>query len=196
MLYYKIPNLAEPDEQVRQAADVLASGQVAALPTDTVYGLSCLADDAAAIARLFAIKRRLPGKPFIILVSSLAMAKRFCLVSRRQEAYLRSVWPGPVTVILDARPGTLPVAFFSETVAVRLPRNRFLLKLLRLLRRPIISTSCNISGEAVLRDIAGLEEYFAGLAPDAVFDAGPMDAGVVPSRLVDIRDMYNVKNIR
>jgi len=65
-------------------AGFLESGAVVVLPTDTIYGFSCLADDTKAVRRIRQLKKRDAGKPFITLVSNLKMLKKYVFISRRQ----------------------------------------------------------------------------------------------------------------
>ena len=73
-------------------ADFFRRGKVIVYPTDTIYGLGCLATNKKAINKIYKIKKREKKKPLLILVDSLAMAKRYCYVSKEQEKYLRRVW--------------------------------------------------------------------------------------------------------
>jgi len=131
----------------------LKSGEVLMIPSDTIYGFSCRADDALAVNKIFAIKKRDKKKPLIILVSSLSMAKKYCFINSRQAEILKKIWlhNRPTSVLLKHR-GILPqeISVFSPYLAVRLPKSDFLRKMIRELSVPLVSTSANISGEAVL----------------------------------------------
>lgn len=176
---------------VKLVAGALARGQVAVLPTDTIYGLSCVADNSLAIRRVYRLKRRDFKKPLILLAASLAMVKKYAFVSRRQEEYLKHIYQSarPTTVILRSR-GLLPQELHgnSDGLAWRLPKNDFLIKILKIVRRPLVSTSFNLSGQPDLTDPQYLSDYFsARQRPDLVVDSGQCRRRR-PSRLIDLRN--------
>lgn len=171
-------------------------GKIIVYPTDTIYGLGCLATDKRAVLRVFKIKRRPPTMPLIVLVGSFAMAKKYARIGRRQEEYLKSVWPGPVTAVLESG-GILPdiVSGGRTTLAVRLPKNGFLGKIMRRAGVPLVSTSLNLSGRPILDNVDGLDGYFGKDKPDLAIDAGRLPR-TRPSKIVDLRDVDNIKIIR
>lgn len=141
----------------------LKKGKIMILPTDTIYGLSCLADKTKAIAKIFSLKKRDRGKPLLVLVSSLRMAKRFCYINYQQAEVLKKIWSQarPTSVLLLHR-GLLPpnLTANSDYLAVRLPKSLFLRKMIRVLGVPLVSTSANLSGVETL-DTSQLEQTFA-----------------------------------
>lgn len=174
------------------AARALAKGEVVALLTDTVYGLSCLPGSAKAKKKISLIKNR-PGHPsFILLVSSLAMAKKICAISGRQSEVASKIWGGygrPSTLIFDAKSKKIPGG-----IAVRIPRKPSLVALIKKLKNPIISTSLNISGKEAIRDPRTIENSFEHL-PDLLVYEGPAKRKS-GSRIIDLRDVDNPKIIR
>jgi L-threonylcarbamoyladenylate synthase len=194
--------------EVNLIIDYLRQGKVVIYPTDTIYGLGCIATDKKAINKIYKIKKRNKKKPLLILVSSLAMLKRHCYVSRKQEEYLRKVWnnlPQPllgkegsfraVSVILKSR-GLLPrnLTGGTDSIAVRLPRNKLLIKIIRQINTPIVSTSLNISGKKNLSNISKIDTYFSRIKPDLAIDVGNL--AKKPSKLIDLRDLNNIKVLR
>jgi len=173
----------------------LKRGLVIAYPTDTVYGLGCDCRNVEAIKKINKIKGEKSNKPLLVLVSDFLMLKKYCFVNSAQADYLKKIWPGPVTAILKRRP-ILPEELTGglNSLAVRLPRNEFLIKIISEIGFPLISTSLNKKGYKPLTDVNNLEKHFKYL-PDLVIDAGK-GKGVKPSRLVDIRDINNIKVIR
>lgn len=166
-------------------AAAFKKGEIVVYPTDTVYGLGCLATNKKAVAKVFNIKKRSNTKALLALVSSFSMLKKYFFVSVPEMRYLKKNWPGPVSVLLRRRPLMPPdLAPGKERVAVRLPKSDFLIKMIRRAGAPIVSTSLNISGKEILSDISGLEDYFKGLKPDLAVDGGYLNGR--PSKLVDI----------
>lgn len=204
------------EKQIDLIVDYLKRGQVITYPTDTIYGLGCDARDAIAIEKIKKIKNQKDNKPMLVLVSDYEMLKKYCVVDVEQEKYLQKIlWPRginpphpplqggqnqavarrPVTVILENRKN-LPDELTGglDSLAVRLPKNEFLIKIISKAGFPIVSTSLNITGQPPLKNARKLEQYFDEL-PDLAVDAGECKR-TKPSRLVDLRDMENIKIIR
>lgn len=135
------------ESAVRRAAELLRAGEVVALPTETVYGLAANALDAAAVARIFAVKGRPAQNPVIIHVSDLAMARRFAMTwPDAAERLARSFWPGPLTLVLP-RTGEVPdiVTSGGPTVGVRWPSHPFMQAVIRECGFPLAAPSANPS---------------------------------------------------
>jgi len=132
----------------------LKKGKIFVLPTDTIYGLSCIVSDKKALAKITAIKKREKGKPFITLVSSIAMASRYAKMSKDIAEKVKIIWQDerPTTIILPAK-HKLPEGVLSMdgNISLRLPKSKFLTKIIRSLGVPIVSTSLNISGGKPLK---------------------------------------------
>ena len=197
MEYLKINLKKIAKDEIDLIVDYFKRGKVIVYPTDTIYGLGGLATDKKAIKKIFKIKGRIEKKPFLILVNSFKMLKKYCWVSRKQEKYLRKTWRGAraVSVILRKK-RNLPYELTGgqETIAVRLPKSEFLLKILSGINQPIVSTSLNKSGHKNLDSVSHLDNYFKKAKPDLVVDAGVIKAR--PSRLIDIRDIGDIKILR
>jgi len=197
MEYLKINLKKIAKDEIDLIVDYFKRGKVIVYPTDTIYGLGGLATDKKAIKKNFKIKGRIEKKPFLILVNSFKMLKKYCWVSRKQEKYLRKTWRGAraVSVILKKK-RNLPQELTGgqETVAVRLPKVKFLIKILSGVGQPIVSTSLNKSGQKNLDSVSRLDNYFKKAKPDLIIDAGVIKAK--SSRLVDARDIRNIKVLR
>ncbi len=197
------------NEQIDLIVDYLKRGKVIVYPTDTIYGLGCIATDKKAINKIYKIKKRDKSKPLLILVSSLAMVKKYCYVNKKQEEYLKKVWgenpPSPlcqggvigrpVSVILRSR-NLLPKELTGgeNSIAVRLPKDELLIKIIGQVNLPIVSTSLNISGKKNLTNISEIDKYFSKYKPYLVVDIGELKAK--PSKLIDLRDINNIKILR
>jgi L-threonylcarbamoyladenylate synthase len=195
MKYLKIDLGKVKQSDINTIVDYLRRGQVAVLPTDTIYGLSCIATNKRAVSRINLIKKSRSSKPLIKLVSSINMAKRHCLIGRKQEDYLRKIWPGPVTVILEKKKKLSLPASEKNSDAMRLPKNGFLTTIIRKLRQPIVSTSLNLSGHQALKSIESIAGHFPDHKPGLIVEVGKLKAAR-PSKIIDIRDISNIKIIR
>lgn len=191
MIYSYTKNLNAETSLIAAAARSLKEGRVLVLPTDTIYGLSCRADDKTAIKKIFRLKKRDPKSALLVLVNSLAMLKKYVFVSRRQEELIRRYWRAarPTTVILRQR-GNLPkeLTGVSDGLALRLPKSKFLIKILDRVGVPLVSTSLNISREESIYDLKNLSFYFRAAVReiDLVIDTG-RPRRRQPSRLIDLR---------
>lgn len=182
-------------------AGSLEIGQVLVLPTDTIYGLSCLADLKRPIKKIFQLKKRNTKNPLLILVSDVKMANRYVAISPTQARLMRKAWAKnqpPTTVILKNL-NKLPreLTRGSDGLAIRLPKSKFLIKIIEKVDCPLVSTSLNLSGQKDIKDFNKLNKYFPrkNNRPDLVIDAGRAKSRR-PSRLIDLRDEKNPIVIR
>lgn len=190
-MYLKINQNKTTSAELALIVKALHQGKIIIYPTDTIYGLGCLATKAEAINKIKAIKKRDANKPLLILVSSLYMAKRYCFVSKKQEIILRELWNGhrPTSVILRHRK-LLPQELNpkQEGLAVRLPKSDFLRKIIRTSGVPLVSTSFNISGQPVWNQVSFLADKKLGKAdPDLIIDGGKLNHKA--SRIVDLTSL-------
>ena len=169
---------------IMETARVIASGGVVALPTDTLYGLAVDPCNPTAVERLFQIKRRHPSRPISLLISDRAMLREWVSEVTPAAARLMEIfWPGPLTLIFK---GTAPqerLTAGTGTIAIRLPDDPFLVRLINALGRPITATSANISGGP---DLHSAQEVLSilGEGVDLIIDGGIRDG--LSSTLVDV----------
>jgi tRNA threonylcarbamoyl adenosine modification protein (Sua5/YciO/YrdC/YwlC family) len=196
MLNIEIDPIKPDPEKIKKISDLLSDGKIIAYPTDTIYGLGCDALNKKAIKRIYRIKRRKADKPLLVLVGNYKILEKYFFVSGKQRLFLKAVWPGPITVILEKR-NNLPKELNSgqTSLAVRMPKNEFLLKLLKRFKNPIVSTSLNKSGQEPIFTLNNIDKYFGRTAPDFMIDAGKCRRKK-PSKLVDLRDVDDIKILR
>lgn len=138
----------EEEEDLRQAVETLRRGGVILYPTDTVWGLGCDATDSKAVKRIYEIKKRVEAKALITLVGDVAALERTVDGIPEVAYQLLEYADRPLTVIYDKAIGVAPEMVASDgTLAVRITREKFSAALCRRFRRPLVSTSANISGE-------------------------------------------------
>lgn len=133
---------------IGKAAQLLQSGEVVAIPTETVYGLAANAFDAKAVAQIFKVKNRPFFDPLIVHTNSLAKIEDWVeeIPSLAQQV-AKTFWPGPLTIVLKKKP-IIPdlVTAGNPTVAVRIPHHHLTLQLLELLDFPVAAPSANPFG--------------------------------------------------
>jgi L-threonylcarbamoyladenylate synthase len=169
------------------AAGALTAGELVVLPTETVYGIAC-ALDPVALARLVEAKDRSIDKGITLLVNDLGQALPLARIPRAADRLARRFWPGPLTLVLPARPeANLPglVTGGLGTVGFRSPAVAEVRALARRLG-PLPLTSANRSGE---RDATTATEALAVLGQRValVLDGGPSPGGV-PSTVLAVSD--------
>ncbi len=160
---------------------ILLGGGVVLMPTDTIYGLHALADDAKAVQRIIDVKGRGDDKPFVVIGASIEQLEHLgAQFNDRTRPILADLWPGPLTAIV---PLDHPIAASrgASTIAVRVPALDSLRELLEL-TGPLASTSANRSGEPPIVDPKSLSSVLRS-SIDAIVDRGPR-AGE-PSTIVD-----------
>lgn len=188
------------------AARFLRNGGVLVFPTETFYGVGCLAANAEAVARVYQLKRRPVHKPLPLLAAHAAQVDAVAELAAMPEGLL-PFWPGPLTVLLPARP-SLPPALVNEQglAAVRVTPHPLAAKLAEQAGGALTASSANLSGGApvclpqeidpalmdALRHMAQAMPRFAGCAAQAEKTAlsplllgGPLPAGGQPSTVVE-----------
>jgi L-threonylcarbamoyladenylate synthase len=134
------------DESLKEAVKVLKSGGVIIYPTDTLYGLGVDATSNKAKKKIYKIKGRDFRKPFSMCVADLKHAKNFVEFDNFSSRLAKKFLPGPLTLVLSQKK---EIKYVSQKgkIAVRIPDNSFILKLLKKFGKPITATSANLSGE-------------------------------------------------
>ena len=167
------------DAAVQRAAALLRGGEVVALPTETVYGLAANALDGEAVAKIFAIKGRPAHNPIIVLVASVAMARR-CVSDWPEAAdkLAASFWPGPLTLVLRKSaeiPGVVTAG--GETVGVRWPSHPFIQAVIRECGFPLAAPSANLSNQISPTNAAHVRSSL-GNKLRLIIDGGQSQVGI------------------
>ena len=171
--------MAEIGRDIGQAAVLLASGKVVAIPTETVYGLAGNAYDIHAVTRIFEVKNRPQFNPLIVHTDRIEKIRDFVseipkMAVRLAEAF----WPGPLTILLPKNE-IIPdlVTAGSERVAVRIPDHDVALKLFSLLEFPVAAPSANPFGYISPTTAKHVQEQLGGQIP-YILDGGPSRVGI------------------
>jgi len=156
---------------IERAARIVKGGGVVAFPTDTVYGLGCDPHNPRALRKALYVKGR-RKKPFPILVASPKLAGQIAVMDSRAKALASRFWPGPLTIVLKPRvhfPDSLTM--HRKTIAVRCPKNRATLQLVRKCGGFLTGTSANLTGGPPCTS-AKMVHRCLGDRIDAVVDGG------------------------
>ena len=179
------PEILEPDEAgIKRALQLLHGGEVIGFPADTVYGLAALAADGRAVRRIYELKGRSLSQPLVLMLPPGDAAEEWAAVDDRARSFMRRWWPGPLTLVLPARPGLRPplVGGRPRTIGMRVPQHEVALKLLQEAAQGLATTSANLSGRQPA-ETALEAAWVRGVA--AVLDAGRSPGGV-PSTVLDL----------
>ena len=165
---------------IERAAACIASGELVAIPTETVYGLAARADEGAAVAAIYEAKGRPSFNPLIVHVASLAQAERIARFDDRARALAQRYWPGPLTLVLplreDAEIASLATAWL-DTIALRVPAHPAMRALLEATGLPLAAPSANASGAISPTRAEHVLASLGGRIP-LVIDAGPTALGL------------------
>jgi L-threonylcarbamoyladenylate synthase len=173
-----------PDAAViQQAAEMLRAGLVIAYPTDTLYGLAVDPRNAGAVRRLFDLKGRPESSALTLIAADAAQVREAGMMSVAAERLAARWWPGPLTIVVTARPVLAPETLAGgSTVGIRVPDHPAAVALARAAGFGITATSANRSGGTAVSTPDAVADALPDV--DAVLDAGPAPGGP-PSTIVN-----------
>lgn len=175
-------------EDIIKIADIIKSGEILILPTDTVYGIVSDSTNEDAVKKIYELKKREMSKPLNILVSNKEMIKRVVKeISKWEEKIINKFFPGSLTIIFQKN-GIIPDIVTSglNTVGVRMPNHKMLLELINYLDNPIVATSCNFAGK---KEITNAEDAAFKFKDNvkAIVDGGNLKNGI-PSTIIELKE--------
>ena len=144
------------------AAKIINSGGVVICPTDTVYGFLADAKNKKAVSRIYKIKKRERLKPLPVFVKNIKTAIKIAIIDSDQKKLIKKYWPGKYTFVLKKKKGEALYGVDRETIALRVPKYKFLNDLLKKINKPLSQTSVNASGTLSLKKIEDIIKEFGG----------------------------------
>src|SRR3954470_19429479 len=164
---------------IAEAAALIATGGVVAIPTETVYGLAADATESRAVAGVYAAKGRPSFNPLIVHVLDRAAAEAIAVFDADAGVLADAFWPGPLTLVLplraDAGIASLVTAGL-DTIAIRVPRHRAMRALLEATGKPLAAPSANASGAISPTRAEHVLASLGGRIP-LIVDDGATEAG-------------------
>lgn len=155
-------HLREYRDDIRQAVEVMNKGGIILYPTDTIWGIGCDATNPEAVKRVYDIKRRNDAKALITLIDSEAKLEAYVTNVPEVAWQLIEVAERPLTIIYDGARNLAPNLLAEDgSAGIRITREEFSKNLCMRMRRAIVSTSANISGEPS-------PKCFADISPDII----------------------------
>lgn len=133
---------------MKEAIDALKEGKTILYPTDTIWGIGCDATNEEACQKILDIKNRPANKSFILLVDGFPMLQRY-IPDFHEVCYdLADFAVKPLTIIYPGAKGLAPSVLAEDgSVGIRITEDPVCVKLIRAMRKPLVSTSANLSGE-------------------------------------------------
>ena len=183
-------------QEVNNALEIVKTGGIILYPTDTVWGIGCDATNASAVEKIYKLKRRSESKAMICLVNTVAMLEQYVQEVPDPAYDIIDYSNQPTTIIFD-KPvkvaGNLIAA--DDTLAIRVVKHQFCEQLIHKLRKPLVSTSANISGEPTPQSFAQITpEILKGV--DYVVNLQHSKISDKPSVVIKIGNDRVVKVIR
>jgi len=173
-------------KEISQAVDILRRGGLVAFPTETVYGLGAYASNAAAVKKLYAVKRRPADHPVIVHFDSAARAFTWARDIPEAAARLaKKFWPGPLTLVLKRSPLAHDfVTGGQDSIGMRVPAHKVAHELLAELGGGVAAPSANRFGLVSPTTAAHVREDL-GADVELVLEGGASDVGI-ESTIVDL----------
>lgn len=184
------------NEEIDKAFTILKRGGIILYPTDTVWGIGCDATNADAIDAIFKLKKRAESKSMICLVSDFKMLNQYVEEVPEVAYDILKYAVKPTTVIYDKpiRVAENLVAY-DNSLAIRVVQDDFCKKLIRKLKRPLVSTSANISGEKTPSNFKEISPLILE-GVDYVVNLHHNKKSVNPSSIIKLKNDGSVTVIR
>jgi len=180
-------NSKRPNESIiARASKLISSGEIVAFPTETVYGLGANALDPLAISKIYQMKGRPSDNPLIVHVADMKTLRRLVNeISPRGMRIIKKFWPGPVTLVLKKSKIVPKITTGGlGTIAVRMPRNKIALALIKRSGFPIAAPSANISGRPSPTNASHVKDDLDGKVK-LILDGGSTEIGI-ESTVIDM----------
>lgn len=151
----------DSENEIAQIVEILNKGGLVILPTDTVWGISCVHDNKDALERLISLKGRPDTEGFILLVDSIEMLKKYSPRIHPRVETLLQYHKQPLTLISSAGPDVHHLVTASDgTVAIRVCTDPYCLEIISRLGKPIVSTTANKIGQNVPASFHQLDSFW------------------------------------
>ena len=151
------------DQYVELAYDSLNNGEIIVYPTDTLYGFGVDATNTKAIQNLNKLKGRV--QPLSIIINTIEEISAFGKINESILNEIKKYFPGKYTALLNSKKHNLSPLIQNESpkIGLRIPNHSFPIKLTKLLKKPIVTTSINRHGNEALNDVTQVEIDFPNI---------------------------------
>ena len=165
------------DIDYQKLISLLKNGGVFCYPTETLYGLGCLANNEEAIEKIYKIKQRDKEKNFTLIFKDLNMIEDLCSPTDIEKELISKFSPGPFSILLQAKEkSSINKKIISERneICCRISSHKFVDNLFNFINIPIISTSANVSGNKNIFLFKTIYNTFHNLV-DSIIDYGDIE---------------------
>ncbi|MES2555133.1 MAG: L-threonylcarbamoyladenylate synthase [Bacteroidota bacterium] len=184
------------DFDLTQAINNMKEGGIILFPTDTIWGVGCDATDEAACQRIMDLKQRPEEKSFVLLADSFQMIEKYIPEFPDVCYDLADLAEKPLTIIYPNAKGLAPTVLAADgSVGIRLTKDPICLKLIRAIRKPIVATSANLSGEAHPTRFAEIKQQIKD-GVDAIVMERLDEKCTTPSQIIKIGLDSSIQIIR
>ena len=183
----------KPEVKVlKKAVNIMKRGGLIIYPTETCYGIGADATNPKSIEKIYEIKGRGHTKPIPVLVSNINMIKKYGITTKKIEFLVKKFMPGPLSLVIKKKGPISDVN--QEGISFRISSHPVASELVKLLGKPITTTSANISSRPPIYEIKKIIENFEDKV-NMIIDCGNLPKNE-PSTCIDMTDEDNVKIIR
>ncbi len=186
----------EINTEIQKAFEVIQNGGIILYPTDTVWGIGCDATNAEAVAKIYQLKQRAETQSMICLMNGEKMMYNVFTAIPEVAWQILDLSEKPTTIILDNPRNVAPNLIAADkTLGIRIIKEPFCFKLLERMKKPLVSTSANISGQPTPKSFKEISpeiikgvDYVVNLQHDKICDK--------PSTIIKLSLDNQVKIIR
>jgi L-threonylcarbamoyladenylate synthase len=175
--------------QLQKVVAVLKAGGTIIYPTDTAYGLGGDATNKNTVKRIFLIKHRKEVNPLPNICADLKMAKQYGSFSPLALSLAEKYWPGALNLVVAVKAGKKIATAKGGQVGLRVPNYGLALQITQALKKPLISTSANLSGQPPCYNVKEILQQLEGQQslPDLLIDAGTLNRRNPPSTVAAVK---------
>ena len=176
-----------------EAAEIIKTGGLVAVPTETVYGLAGNGLDEEAVKQIYEVKGRPQVKPLSLMVPGAEAMDRYCEdVPQGARLLAERFWPGPLTIVLKAKDFIPSIVLAGgDTVGLRCPDHPMTLELLKKAGVPFAAPSANPSGEESPKTAQKVWDYFSGKI-EGIIDGGECGIGRESTIISMVQKPYRI----
>jgi len=164
---------------ISEARNALKNGSVIIYPTDTVWGIGCDPFNQKSVDNLLKIKCK-KKEGLSILINDKRLISEYCVTTVKKNNIIKKLFPGPVTVILKSKVDFAKGVTRNGNIAIRIPNNKTSISLAK--ENPIITTSANVHGMDVVKNIDEAKEVFGN---SCIYLTGEKPVGI-ESTIIDL----------
>ncbi|MBF6608208.1 MAG: threonylcarbamoyl-AMP synthase [Flavobacterium sp.] len=184
------------NDEIHKAYEIIQAGGIILYPTDTVWGIGCDATNADAVAKIYALKKRSETQSMIVLMNGEKMIYNVFKEIPETAWQIMDLSEKPTTLILDNPRNVAPnLVSADKSLGMRLVKEPFCFKLMERMKKPLVSTSANISGQPTPMSFKEISpEIIKGV--DYVVNLYRDKVGGKPSTIIKLTNDSQVRIIR